>query len=40
MTDIARDKEMNEKTVSSRLARARQKLQDAVGKRGEAENDA
>ncbi|HWQ77557.1 MAG TPA: sigma-70 family RNA polymerase sigma factor [Anaerovoracaceae bacterium] len=38
--DIARDKEMNEKTVGSRLARARQKLRDAVGKRGEAEHEA
>lgn len=40
VTDIARDREMNEKTVSSRLARARRKLQDAVGKRGEAKNEA
>ena len=40
VADIARDKEMNEKTVSSRLARARQKLRDAIGKRGETENEA
>lgn len=39
VADIARDKEMNEKTVSSRLARARQKLRDAIGKRGEAKNE-
>jgi RNA polymerase sigma-70 factor (ECF subfamily) len=40
VADIARDKEMNEKTVSSRLARARLKLQDAVEKRGGAKNEA
>lgn len=40
VTDIARDKEMNEKTVSSRLTRARQKLRDAIVRRGEDENEA
>lgn len=40
VADIARDKEMNEKTVSSRLARARQKLRDAIGKKGGTENEA
>lgn len=40
VTDIARDKAMNEKTVSSRLTRARQKLQNAIGKRGRTENEA